>query len=153
MSGNFFTDVIKKDSRYLSTKCIDDINLLEPVFRAKVLKIVAEAKALGLKLMVYETYRSQQRQEQLYEEGVTGLKEVGVHHYGLACDLVRDVGGEPSWKGDFSILGQLAQKHHLIWGGLWSNPYDPYHIQRIAVNKQKELFSGKFYPDENYDPI
>ena len=153
MSGNFFTDVIKKDSRYLSTKCIDDINLLEPVLRAKVLEIVAEAKALGLKLMVYETYRSQQRQKQLFEEGVAGLKEVGVHHYGLACDLVRDVGGKPSWDGDFSILGQLAQKHRLIWGGLWKNPHDPYHIQRVALNKQKELFSGKFYPDENYEPI
>ena len=68
MSGNFFTDTIRKDSRYLSTKCIDDINLLEPVFRAKVLKIVAEAKELGLKLMVFETYRSQQRQEQLFKK-------------------------------------------------------------------------------------
>jgi hypothetical protein len=153
MSGNFFTDVIKKDSRYQSAKCINDINLLEPLLRAKVLKIVDEAKALGLKLMVFETYRSQQRQKQLFKEGVTALKEVGVHHYGLACDLVRDVGGEPSWKGDFSILGQLAQKHHLIWGGLWHNPHDPYHIQRIALHKQKELFSGQFYPDEKYEPI
>ena len=100
MSGNFFTDVIKKDSRYLSTKCIDDINLLEPVLRDKVIKIVAEAKALGLKLMVFETYRSQQRQEELFKKRKTRLKEVGVHHYGLACDLVKDINGKSFFDED-----------------------------------------------------
>ena len=119
MGGNFFTDVIKKDSRYLSPEYINDISLLEPVLRAK-----------GLKLMVFETYRSQQRQEELFKKKRTKLKEVGVHHYGLACDLVRDVGGEPSWDGDFTILGQLSQKHRLIWGGLWNNPHDVYHGSR-----------------------
>lgn len=150
---NFFTKVIEKDPRYLSTKCIDDINLLEPVFRDKVQQIIKEAKDLGVKLMVYETYRSQERQEQLYKEKVTKLKKVGVHHYGLACDLVRNVGGEPSWKGDFSFLGQLAQKYHLVWGGLWTSIDDPYHLQAIAVEDQNALFAGEFYPDENYDSI
>lgn len=148
--GNFFTEVIKKDDRYLSTKCINDINLLEPVMRAKVLKIIDEAKALGLKLKVYETYRSQKRQTQLYNEGHSSLKKVGVHHYGLACDLVRDWPGDP-WDGDFTILGQRAQKHHLVWGGLWKTPFDPYHIQRIEVSDQEDLFAGDFYPDENYE--
>jgi hypothetical protein len=44
----------------------------------------------------------------------TKLKTVGVHHYGLACDLVKDIAGEPSWKGDFAFLGRLAKKHRLI---------------------------------------
>ena len=40
----------------------------------------------------------------------TQLKTVGVHHYGLACDLVKDIGGSASWKVDFSFLGKLAKK-------------------------------------------
>lgn len=158
MSGNFFTEVIKKDSRYLSDECIDDINLLEPVLRAKVLKIVAEAKDLGLNLMVYETYRSQQRQEELFEKGKTKLKEVGVHHYGLACDLVKVVHGQASWDGDFSFLGLLAKKHGLIWGGDWGTPDKPHsfrdddHVQRCSIADQSGLFSGEWYPGQDYDP-
>ncbi|MFI5330829.1 MAG: peptidoglycan-binding protein [Desulfobaccales bacterium] len=158
MSGNFFTDVIKKDSRYLSTKCIDDLNLLEPVFRTKVLEIVAEAKTLGHKLMVFETYRSQQRQEELYKKKKTTLKEVGVHHYGLACDLVKDINGQPSWDGDFSFLGLLAKKHGLIWGGDWGTPDEPHsfrdddHVQRCSIEDQSGLFSGEWYPGQDYDP-
>ena len=52
----------------------------------------------------------------------TKLKTVGVHHYGLACDLVKDIAGEPSWKGDFAFLGRLAKKHKMIWGGDWRSP-------------------------------
>ena len=158
MSGNFFTDTIRKDSRYLSTKCIDDITLLEPVFRAKVLKIVAEAKELGLKLMVFETYRSQQRQEELFKKNKTKLEKVGVHHYGLACDLVKDINGQPSWDGDFSFLGPLAKKHGLIWGGDWGTPDKPHsfrdddHVQRCSIADQDGLFSGDWYPGQDYDP-
>src|ERR1700749_2588598 len=104
--SNFYTDVITKDPRYNSTKVIDDINLLEPVTRQIVQTIVADAKAHGLNVKVYETYRSQARQTILFNEGVTRLRTVGVHHYGLACDIVRVVNGEPSWKGDFSFLGE-----------------------------------------------
>ncbi len=42
--GNFFAEVIKNDPRYLSPKRVDDIGLLEPVLKARVLKIVAEGK-------------------------------------------------------------------------------------------------------------
>ena len=42
-----------------------------------------------------------------------------VHHYGLAADVVKMVDGEPSWKGSFDVLGPLARKNGLIWGGDW----------------------------------
>lgn len=32
--------------------------------------------------------------------GATMLKTVGVDHFGPACELVKDVNGEPSWNGD-----------------------------------------------------
>ena len=113
--GNFYTDTIQYDKRFNSTERISDILLLEPVTRKIVQSIIEQAKLNGLELMVFETYRSQDRQALLYERGATKLQKVGVHHYGLACDIVRSINGEPSWKGDFSLLGQLAW-HNKVTG-------------------------------------
>jgi hypothetical protein len=156
--ANFYTDVIKKDKRFKSTDRISDPDLLEPTTRKLVQAIVADARAHGIKLMIFETYRSPQRQMALYDQGATKLKKVGVHHYGLACDLVKDINGQPSWKGDFSLLGHLAHEHGLIWGGDWGNPnikhsfIDDDHVQRCTIGRQAALFAGRWYPDANYDP-
>ena len=156
--GNFYTDVIEKDSRFDTTDRIADMSLLEPSTRQRVEAIIAEAKSQGIELMIFETYRSQARQLQLFNQGATQLQTVGVHHYGLACDIVKCINGEPSWKGDFSFLGTLAKKHGLIWGGDWGSPsakhtfFDYDHVQRCSVGDQQALFNGGWYPDQNYDP-
>jgi hypothetical protein len=156
--GNFYTDVIRKDARFGSLQPIHDLALLEPVTRSKVLAIIADAAAAGIKLMAYETFRRQARQTKLYHQRATKLKTVGVHHYGLACDLIKDIAGEPSWKGDFAFLGRLAKKHRMIWGGDWGSPgarhkfVDSVHVQRCAIPRQKALFAGIWYPGEDYDP-
>jgi hypothetical protein len=68
------------------------------------------------------------------------------------------VGGEPSWKGDFSFLGQLARSSGLIWGGDWGEAgikhtfVDSVHVQRCTVARQGDLFAGNFYPDDEYNP-
>ena len=67
--GNFYTDVIRSDPRFNSTARISDLQLLEPVLRRKVQAIVAVAQAHGVRLEVYETYRSQARQTQLFNQG------------------------------------------------------------------------------------
>ena len=77
---------------------MNDLDLLEPVTRSLVQQAVQEAATLGISLMVFETYRSQDRQLDLFDQGKSQLHTVGVHHDGLACDLVRDVCGQPSWK-------------------------------------------------------
>jgi hypothetical protein len=46
----------------------------------------------------------------------------------------------------------------MIWGGDWGKPgvkprfYDGVHVQRCTIARQKSLFSGKGYPDDDYDP-
>jgi hypothetical protein len=156
--SNFYTDVIMQSPSFNSSKRVSDIELLEPVTRQKVLDIIADAKTHGIELMVFETYRSQKRQEELFKQGASKLQKVGAHHYGLACDIVKSIKGDPSWKGDFSLLGQLAHEHGLVWGGDWGNPAVPHtfidevHVQRCTVAKQATLFRGEWYPDEAYDP-
>jgi hypothetical protein len=156
--ASFYEDVIKNDRRFESVKRVSDMELLEPVTRAAISNIVEDARALGIDLMVFETYRSPARQQQLFNQGASKLRVVGVHHYGLACDLVKVVSDEPSWKGDFSFLGRLAHEHGLIWGGDWGDPtvshsfVDAVHVQRCAVSMQPALFRGSFYPEATYDP-
>ncbi|MDX6529352.1 MAG: peptidoglycan LD-endopeptidase CwlK [Blastocatellia bacterium] len=85
--SNFYTDTIKNSPKFNSTERISDLELLEPITRDLVQKIIADAKAHGLDLMVFETYRSQARQSLLFAQGATKLKNVGVHHYGFAFQM------------------------------------------------------------------
>jgi hypothetical protein len=154
---DFYTDVISVDPRFESAARVSDITLLEPITRQLVQGIIAAAQQMGIEIMAFETYRSQARQQQLFNQGATKLRTVGVHHYGLACDIVRVAAGEPSWKGDFSFLGQLAHSSGLIWGGDWGDPNMPHsfvdnvHVQRCTVARQGDLFAGTWYPDDTYN--
>jgi hypothetical protein len=154
----FYADVIAKDARFASSVRIGDPALLEPMTRQLVERLVSAARQMGIEVMIYETYRSQDRQLELFNSGASKLRTVGVHHYGLACDIVRSVGGEPCWKGDFTFLGQLAQSCGLIWGGDWGAPHikhsfiDSVHVQRCTVARQGDLFAGAWYPDDTYNP-
>jgi hypothetical protein len=156
---NFFRQVILNDARFGLSERVSDLELLEPITREKVRAIIAAARDQGLELRVFETFRSKARQQLLFERGATKLKDVGVHHYGLACDIVKVVGGKSSWEGDFGVLGELAREQGLIWGGDWGEPnkkhtfVDGVHVQRCAVARQKELFGGNWYPNDDYDPF
>jgi hypothetical protein len=156
--GNFYTDVIKRDDRFYSIQRIDDVNLLEPVTRQLITGVLEEAKHLGFDMMIFETYRSRARQQMLFYQRATQHQEVSVHHYGLACDIVKRVGNEPSWKGDFSFVGRLAIDAGLIWGGDWGEPdrqhsfIDQPHLQRCTIARQGALFAGTWYPSGDYNP-
>jgi len=158
LMSNFYVDEIRADPRFNSPKRIADPELLEPVTRDLVHRIIEDAAANGLKLMIFETYRSQARQEALFNQGATKLRTVGVHHYGLACDIVKNINGQPSWKGDFSMLGALSRHHKLIWGGDWGTPgsrhtfIDDDHVQRCTIGRQAALFGGTWFPDDPYNP-
>ncbi len=155
---DFYSAVICKDPRFGDAARNCDLALLEPITRSLVQQMIAAAKQMGIEVMVYEAYRSQQRQQALFDQGASKLPRVGVHHFGLACDIVRTVGGEPCWKGDFTFLGQLARSSALIWGGDWGNPeikhsfVDLVHVQRCTVARQADLFAGRWYPDSSYNP-
>ncbi len=156
--ASFYTTVIRRDERFASAGRVADLDLLEPMTRRAVQEIVADADALGIALMVFETYRSTRRQRELARQGASQRRVLSVHHFGLACDLVRTVNGEPSWKGDFTFLGRLARRHGLIWGGDWGEPDRPHrfidavHVQRIRVGRQRALFARRWYPDATYEP-
>lgn len=143
--SDFYTEIIMMDPRFQSLERVADINLLEPATRQKVLNLMEDAKKNGIELAIYETYRSQQRQLELFKRGQSKLRTVGGHHYGLACDLFRFAKGDPSLKEDFILLGQLANANGLVWGGDWCGPsarytfYDPVPMQRYGVAFQMNI--------------
>lgn len=152
---NFYLNVIRSDRRLHSPTRISDLALLEPVTRRKVTAIIADLSASGRCAICFETFRSVERQLSLYRQGVSRLKTIGVHHFGLAADLVfLDASGAPTWDVDYSLLGHVARSHGMIWGGDWGDPnrdhafIDPDHVQRIAVDRQPALFKGEWYPSE-----
>ena len=157
---SFFTDVIKKDARYKTLNTVKDMNLLEPVFKKKVLAFLDEAKSLGHDLRVAETFRSQARQVHLFHQGFTQLKTVGVHNYGLAADFNLFIDGKYEEDGEkYAFFQTLAKKHKLISGIDWGTPrqkhsfHDWDHLQGVPVFRQGGLFRGEWYPSgDDYDP-
>jgi hypothetical protein len=154
---SFFTDVIQNDPRYVSSLPCKDMALLEPVTRAAVQAIIADAAAQGITLIVTETFRSEARQQALFQQGATQLRTVGVHHYGLAADFAKIIDGKASWAGDWSFLRDLADRHGMISGLDWGQPavkhsfVDPDHVQRCSVAEQTGLFAGTWYPSDPTD--
>jgi hypothetical protein len=156
---SFYADVIQQDPRFYSTEECRDLALLEPVTRAAVAAIIADAEEMGIQLIVTETYRSAERQQQLFAQGATQLETVGVHHYGLAADFCKIIDGKASWAGDWGFLCKLADAHGCLSGGDWGastvahsfRDFD--HIQRINVQDQDQLFSQVWYPEDTYLPV
>jgi len=151
--GNFWTDVIQRDSRYRRVERCADPEFLEPVTRAHALALLAE---LGPGWMLYETMRSPLRQRALFARGATDLRELGVHATGLAFDIVRNDAPpgkkpHPSWRGDFSPLVQAAIARGLVAGLRRKNgTLELTHVQRVHVRDQKRLLAGEWYPDGDY---
>jgi len=103
--ANFFTTTLLKNQSFNTKNRVNDIMLLEPVMRQLVDAIITDARAHGLEFMVFETFRSQARQQLLFQQGATKLQKVGVHNFGLVCDIVKSIKGGSFVERRFFIIG------------------------------------------------
>ena len=158
--SNWYTDVIRKDPRFRLPNLNKDLGLLEPAFRARVLKFKEFAEHQGHVVTVLETYRSPARQAALFKKGAMQLKNVGVHGYGLAVDFALYINGKYDPNGhDYLFFAALAKQAGVVSGIDWGDPskshsfkdYD--HIQGVPVFRQADLFAGRWYPAANYDVL
>lgn len=129
------------------------MDLLHPDFRRKVEAILSDLAKHGIKAIAYETYRSQELQGIYYRQGATKLRKVGVHHFGLAADIVPlTAHGDPTWDAPkaFALIERLAHVHGLISGADWGEAHpkfiDQPHVQYVTLAQQPALFSGEWYP-------
>ena len=92
-----------------------------------------ECQRQGLKVLITETYRSQERQNELYKQGRTASGKVVTwtkysrHTSRRAWDICQNVKGqEYSNTTFFRRCGEIARSLGIIWGGDWSTPDMPH---------------------------
>lgn len=155
---SFYSTVIRNSKAFRSDAVYKGLDLLEPGTRNAVQGLMAEAKANGVDIRLLETYRSQTRQNALFQARATKLRVVGTHGYGLAADFGVFVSGKYATDNKpYMFLRALARKYGLIPGLDWGHAKldsfgDSGHVQRIPVWRQDAVFSDAWYPPENYDP-
>jgi peptidoglycan L-alanyl-D-glutamate endopeptidase CwlK len=125
----------------MSTDESNDLDLLAPNFAAAVRAALVAAKANGLDAMVFEAFRTDERQRFLYKKGRTIIPptkpvtnaptaDFSWHGYGLAIDVVhRTRYWEPEAGFDwFKKVAAIFKAHNCKWGGDWTS-VDPPHFQ------------------------
>lgn len=119
------------------TKPCRDLDKLSTKGKIACELFLKECKKQGLNVLITETYRSQERQSYLYEQGrsrpgkiVTNVKTVGYHNSGNAWDICKNVKNHEYDDDDFFLkCGFIARKLGIEWGGTWKSFPDYPHFQ------------------------
>lgn len=119
----------------VSTACRDRSQLSVQAQKACAL-FLEECKKQGLNVLITETYRSQERQNWLYEQGrsregkvVTWTKN-SRYTSRRAWDICKNVKGqEYSDKTFFKKCAEVAALLGITWGGEWKNSPDTPHFE------------------------
>ena len=125
-------------------KVINDINLLLPDFKIIVIKIISLISELNYNFKVFETFRTQETQQEYFKRGVTkcdGIIKKSPHQLNKAVDFVYWTGNNWSWdyvkfpyiSFGYEVLKQFEDK--IKWGGVWSDVK--------ANNETLESFTAK----------
>ena len=102
---------------------------LHPAVRAKAEAHIAACKAAGIDLLVYCTYRDNEAQDALYEQGRTKAGAIvtkarggqSLHNHRCAYDAVPLVNGKAAWKDEKLVreAGFIGESVGLEWAGRW----------------------------------
>lgn len=112
-----------------------DINELHPTAQTACRLFLSECDSAGVKVFITETYRSQARQNYLYEQGRSRAGKVvtwtkNSNHSGrLAWDIAVS---PPANLYDVSTLqkaGAIARNLGITWGGDWPKNIDRPHFE------------------------
>lgn len=113
---------------------IRDIYALLPNAQIACNTFLKECEKQGLKVRITETYRSQERQNELYAQGRTkpGNKVTWTlnsrHTSRRAWDICQNIKGKEydTSTGFFDKCGAVAAKLGITWGGSWKTPDRPH---------------------------
>lgn len=128
--------VFRPDSTILAVKdnkkIINDLHILHPAFRNKVITLIYECKKQGITLKIVETYRTPERQDFLKVKKRTMLSGgCSKHQHFMAIDIVPIVNGKAQWhnKKLWDVINKEAKKLGLIHGGDWRKFKDFPHLE------------------------
>lgn len=126
---------------------------LLPAFRRRVDRMLVQLRADGYDPLVWETFRTQERQDHLRKRGASKARK-SMHQLGAAVDVVC---GLHLWScrkegcDFFAQLGRAAKAQGLHWGGdmFPKNPVtgrrfiDQPHVQAVSYWRQWSLRRAK----------
>lgn len=137
-----------------------DLDGLHPQVKKVANQLIADAKAKGIKIVIYEGYRSWDEQDELYKIGRqirTSEKPVtnarggeSFHNFGLAFDfaLIEPITNDISWdikrdankngKSDWFEVAEIGKRLGLSWGGDWKQIKDYPHFEMTFGKSLKE---------------
>lgn len=121
---------------------VNELSVLHPAFRNKVILFLSECHRQGIELRILETYRTPQRQDSLKRRGKSMLSGGrSKHQHYLAIDVVPIVNGKLKWHDRrlWSKIGAIGQSYGLKWGGRWRRLYDPGHFEYDCLLDQIHL--------------
>jgi len=112
---------------------------LHPAMKPLAVKLLQEARKLGINLRITAGFRTPEEQDALYEQGRTkpGKRVTNArawqsyHNYGLAIDVVpMNALGQPDWKSNkWAEIGQIGKSVGLRWGGDFTSIKDQPHFE------------------------
>lgn len=114
------------------------IDALYPDVKEKCLALVKRMANIGKPIVVYETFRSVKRQDQLAENPqITKAHALeGYHCYGMAFDVYfLNWEWKPPSEKWWEELGKEGKKLGLDWGGDWKSIVDKDHFEWTAYGK------------------
>lgn len=114
---------------------IASMDALAPRFRAVVEQVLADLRAWGYTPRVFETLRTEGRQQFLYGFGRRYDDGRGIvtqsatsadtwHGYGLAVDIICATRRWDAPRDFWEVLGCSARRHGLVWGGDWNGDWN-----------------------------
>lgn len=128
-------------------------NLLFPLFYEEVKKGINAAREAGFPIAIFESYRTEERQNQLYAQGRTTPGKIVTnakggrswHNYGLAIDVA--LYDDKRWSWDFkpSEIAKYFESDNLIWGGTFKNFDGPHYEWKLkpTLEQAQALISRK----------
>lgn len=129
---------------------------LHPELQHVVAKFLDECNKQGLPVLITETWRTKQEQDDLYAQGrtkpggiVTNVRYPhSMHCWGLAFDFCKNVKGqEYSDSAFFTKVGRIGKSLGLTWGGDWTNFPDKPHFQLDNFGNTDELIKKHGTPE------
>ena len=136
----------------------NDINELLPVMRRGAQEFIKRCEAAGHRVRIFETYRSRERQQQLFAQGRTAPGSIvtntmtSPHMYRIAFDFIR-ADGRPGWDdtdGFFGKCGAIWRDMGGTWGGDWRGFVDKPHCEFTTGKPYSWFAAGNTLPADTY---
>jgi peptidoglycan L-alanyl-D-glutamate endopeptidase CwlK len=134
-----------------------DINLLHPDLIPKAQKLIELARQKGIDIIISQTLRTKEEQNDLYAQGRTKPGNIvthveypySLHCWGVAFDIAVIIGGKANWDAKYyDLIGPLGESLGLEWGGRWKSFVDRPHFQ-LPDTEVTELIR-KYSTPENF---